>query len=109
MQSDVLDTLFSARNDIGDMIIAATPADAAHKQQLDRLMQRRDHLTAAIQLVISAQFKKMDSEVQGAIAKLDESTAKLAAVSATLDRINDAIALADQIVQLASQIVSLAA
>jgi len=109
MQTDVLDTLFTARSAVGDMIIAATPADSAHEQQLQRLMQRRDHLTAAIQLVIDADFQKITADVQSAVGKLDDATTKLEAIAATIDRINDAIALVDQIVVLASQIVSLAA
>lgn len=109
MQADTLDTLFSARDVVSDMIIAQTPSDAAHKKLLEKLMQRRDQLTAAIQQVINARFTKTSAELTQSITNLENTTGQLKDLGSTLASVSSAINLVDQIVQMVGAIVTLAA
>jgi ABC-type transporter Mla subunit MlaD len=109
MQTDILDTLFTARDVVSDIIIAQTPANPAHKKLLEKLMQRRDQLTGAIQQVINAEFAKTGTQLTQAIASLESSTAQLKDVANTIDNVSSVISIIDQIVQLVGEVVALAA
>jgi len=107
MQTDVLDTLFTARDAVSDMIISLTPVDAGQKKLLEKLMQRRDQLTAAIQNVINAKFTKSTAELTQEITKLEGLTEQLKALSSSIDKVTTAIGFIDQVLQLVASIITL--
>jgi tRNA A22 N-methylase len=109
MQTEVLDTLFAARDVVSDIIIAQTPADAEHKKLLEKLMLCRDQLTAEIQEVINAKFNKNNAELMQAFTDLENRTAQLKDLKNTIDNIASVISFVDQVIQTAGQIVALAA
>jgi hypothetical protein len=109
MQTDILDILFTARDAVSDIIITQTPANPAQKKLLEKLMQRRDQLTAAIQQVINAEITKIGTQLTQVVARLESSTAQLKELTNTIDNVSSVISLVDQIVQLVGEMIVLAA
>jgi hypothetical protein len=109
MKTDVLDTLFKARDAVSDMIISLTPVDAGQKKLLEKLMQRRDQLTAAIQNVINAEFTKSTAALTQEITKLEGVTEQLRGLASSIDKVTTAIGFIDQVLQLVASIIALAA
>jgi len=107
-KTEILDTLFGARDRLSDMIIDLKPT-ADHKPLLQKLVQRRDLLTGAIGQLIRSAFDEASANLADSLAALEKQTDVLTGLSNTLDQVAVAIQVTDQIVQLVMSVVKLAA
>lgn len=107
MKSDLLDTLFGARDQISDVLIETVPTSPDELQMVRQLFMRRDRLSGLINQVLETMFKPRD--IAGELDALDQISGKLARVARNISGVRDAIDLTDQAIKVVTSLVALAA
>ena len=109
MRADTLQNLFDARDKLSDMIISLKPENDDQRKQLERLMQRNDRITGAINQVIAAKFNEVANGLAEKVSNLEQQTAALNKLNNVINDVQNAIQIADEIIKLVIGILQIAA
>ena len=112
MKNDVLQALFSARDEVSNMLIQVSPGDGGNQgqgnQQMQTLLGRYNSLTGAINQVIAANFNDLASGLQQAEDNLQAQVSQLQKINQTLANVANVVKAIDGVLQIVGQIVKIA-